>query len=85
RYNDNYGSGGGYDRMGNMGNNLRAIEWSREALVPFEKNFYKEHVEVTSRSQAEMDLFRKENKMTVFGKDVPKPVKSFIEAGFPST
>ena len=53
------------------------------ALPKFEKDFYKEHDDVTSRSPAEVEAFRKKHQMTIAGRDVPKPVESFDEAGFP--
>ena len=52
-------------------------------LPEFEKSFYKENPEVSDRSQAEVDAFRRKREMTTAGRDVPKPVKTFNEAGFP--
>jgi ATP-dependent RNA helicase DDX5/DBP2 len=52
-------------------------------LPKFEKSFYKEHEDVAARSQAEVDAFRKEKEMSVKGHDVPRPVETFDEAGFP--
>ncbi|KAF2280094.1 uncharacterized protein EI97DRAFT_491606 [Westerdykella ornata] len=54
-----------------------------DALPKFEKSFYKEDEAVARRTQAEVDAFRKEHQITVFGRDVPKPVTTFDEAGFP--
>lgn len=54
-----------------------------DSLPKFEKSFYKEHPDVTSRSQREVDEFRKSHEMSVHGKDVPRPVESFDEASFP--
>ena len=45
--------------MGGMGQNLRQIDFSNEKLPPFEKNFYIEHPEVTKRSEAEAEAWRK--------------------------
>ena len=53
------------------------------SLPKFEKDFYKEHEDVTNRSSAEVDAFRAKHSMTIAGKDVPKPVETFDEAGFP--
>jgi len=53
------------------------------SLPKFEKSFYKEHESVAARSQAEVDAFRKEKEMSVKGTDVPRPVETFDEAGFP--
>lgn len=53
------------------------------SLPKFEKAFYKEHPAVAARTQAEVDAYRKENQMSVQGRNVPKPVTTFDEAGFP--
>jgi hypothetical protein len=39
---------------------------------------------VASRSPQEVEAFRAEKQMRVQGTDVPKPVLTFDEAGFPS-
>lgn len=80
------GRGGGYggDRMGNLGDNLQKQEFDLTKLPPFEKNFYKEHEEVASRSDEDIRAFRKEHNMTVYGQDIPKPVTTFEEASFPN-
>ncbi|KAI6786445.1 ATP-dependent RNA helicase, partial [Hortaea werneckii] len=44
----------------------------------------KEDPAVTSRSEAEVDQFRRDNQMTISGRDVPRPVQTFDEAGFPA-
>lgn len=54
-----------------------------ESLPKFEKSFYKEHPDVTNRSPQQIESFRKEQEMTVLGKNVPRPVETFDEAGFP--
>lgn len=53
-------------------------------LPKFEKSFYKEHEDVTNRSQKDVDAFRKEHQMAVTGRNVPRPVETFDEAGFPN-
>lgn len=53
-------------------------------LPKFEKSFYKEHEDVASRSQQDVDDFRKEQKMAVTGRNVPRPVETFDEASFPN-
>ncbi|KAK2882641.1 ATP-dependent RNA helicase dbp2 [Arthroderma sp. PD_2] len=79
-----YGAGGaGGDRMSNLGAGLKTQQWDINTMPKFEKSFYKEHPDVTGRSIQEVEGFRKENEMTVFGKDVPRPVETFDEAGFP--
>jgi ATP-dependent RNA helicase DDX5/DBP2 len=54
------------------------------ATMPkFEKAFYQEQEEVARRTPQEVEEFRKENDISVTGHDIPKPVTSFDEAGFP--
>lgn len=62
---------------------LEAPNWDLENLPAFEKNFYVEHETVRNRSDADVEKFRKENEMTIHGKDIPKPITTFDEAGFP--
>ncbi|KFG82454.1 ATP-dependent RNA helicase dbp-2 [Metarhizium anisopliae] len=77
-----YGGGGG-DRMSNLGAGLQKQNWDLSTLPKFEKSFYKESAEVANRSSAEVDAFRRKHQMTIAGRDVPKPVETFDEAGFP--
>lgn len=80
------GGGGGFgggDRMGHLGSGLQKQEWDLSALPKFEKDFYKEHADVNGRSSAEVDAFRRKHQMTIAGREVPKPVETFDEAGFP--
>uniref|UniRef100_A0AAF5PIQ7 RNA helicase n=1 Tax=Wuchereria bancrofti TaxID=6293 RepID=A0AAF5PIQ7_WUCBA len=65
------------------GNSLRPIDWTRENLRPFEKNFYREHSAVIRREQVEIDRWFTDNQVTVEGNDLPRPVFDFKEAGFP--
>lgn len=62
-----------------MANNFPDVS----TLPKFEKSFYKEHEDVASRSDAEVDAFRRKHQMTIAGSNVPKPVETFDEAGFP--
>ena len=80
-----YGGGrGGYDdRMGQLGDNLQPQDFDLSTLPKFEKNFYKEDPAVTARSQQEVDAFRAEHDMKCDGTDIPKPIESFEETGFP--
>ena len=82
------GGGGGYggaggDRMANLGAGLKQQNWDISALPKFDKSFYKEDTAVASRPQADVDAFRKKKEITVAGRNVPKPVETFDEAGFP--
>ncbi|KAF9767296.1 ATP-dependent RNA helicase dbp2 [Fusarium sp. DS 682] len=82
-YGGGYGGGAGGDRMGALGAGLKNQEWDVNALPKFEKSFYKEHPDVANRSDADVEAFRRKHQMTIAGKDVPRPVETFDEAGFP--
>lgn len=86
RYGDrrNGGSYGSGDRYNNFdGPKAAKPDWENEELTEFEKNFYSEAQSVKDRSDAEIEAFRKEHQMTLRGKDIPKPVQTFEELGFP--
>lgn len=53
-------------------------------MPKFEKHFYKEAEAVRNRTEQEVKAFRTEKQITVAGTNVPRPVQSFDEAGFPS-
>ncbi|OIW34117.1 hypothetical protein CONLIGDRAFT_652470 [Coniochaeta ligniaria NRRL 30616] len=78
-----FGGAGGGDRMSNLGAGLQKQAWDLSTMPKFEKHFYKEHPDVTARSAAEVEKFRKDHAMSIHGRDVPKPVETFDEAGFP--
>lgn len=63
--------------------NLHRQDWSKVNLVPFEKNFYREHESVKARSDFEVRDYRERHAMSIFGSDIPKPVHSFEEGCFP--
>ncbi|CAL5199994.1 unnamed protein product [Lathyrus oleraceus] len=54
-----------------------------DGLPHFEKNFYNESPSVRAMTEAEVNEYRLRREITVEGKDVPKPVKSFSDAAFP--
>lgn len=54
-----------------------------DGLPHFEKNFYVESPEVRAMTDDEVDEYRRKRDITVEGRDVPRPVKSFHLAGFP--
>lgn len=59
-YGGGYGGGWGGDRMGDgLGGGLRNIDWSQQKSIPFEKNFYVENKRVSSRSDREIEEFRR--------------------------
>jgi ATP-dependent RNA helicase DDX5/DBP2 len=53
-------------------------------LPKFEKSFYKEDPIVTNRSEADVLKFRAQHGISIQGRDVPRPVETFDEAGFPA-
>ena len=75
--------GGGGDRMSNLGAGLQKQNWDMETLPKFDKSFYQEHPSVSARSPAEVEKFRRDHAISIHGHDVPKPVETFDEAGFP--
>ena len=54
-----------------------------EPAVPFEKNFYIEHPAITALSDAEVNTWRREHRITVNDSRASKPVRTFLEASFP--
>lgn len=70
--------------MSNLGAGLKQQNWDMDTLPKFEKSFYKEAPAVAARTQTEVDAFRKEHQIAIQGRDVPKPVETFDEAGFPN-
>ncbi|KAJ5938554.1 hypothetical protein N7466_001688 [Penicillium verhagenii] len=78
------GAGAGGDRMSNLGAGLKKQDWDIDSMPKFEKSFYKEHPDVTARSDAEVDEFRKKSDMAIQGRNVPRPVETFDEANFPA-
>ena len=62
---------------------MRNIDFAKEELVPFEKNFYMEHPDVTKRSEQDATDWRASKQIVVVGRDVPKPCLTFDEASMP--
>ena len=59
------------------------IDFSKTELVPFEKDFYIEHPDVTKRPIAEAEEWRRSKQMKIEGEGVPKPCMTFEEASMP--
>lgn len=82
-------SGGGGGRGGfrkeysGPGSTLRKPRWDMNSLPRFEKNFYKEHPAVQSRSNEDAERYRESREITVSGRNCPKPVQSFEELSLP--
>jgi len=51
--------------MSNLGGGLRTIEWGSQRLEKFEKNFYREDPRVSSKTDREIDEFRRIKEMKV--------------------
>jgi len=77
------GNSGLREKFGQPGERLRKPRWDTARLTPFEKNFYKEHPDVTSRPQSEIDNFQRARGITTKGRSCPRPVFKFSEACFP--
>ncbi|CAG5128169.1 unnamed protein product [Candidula unifasciata] len=89
---DNFrGRGGGQGGRGGFkslkgsqpGERLRKPKWDLSTLQKFEKNFYKEHPSVTYRPAEEIRAFHRDKQITIQGKDIPNPIFTFEEGGFP--
>eukprot|EP00794_Sanderia_malayensis_P009315 gene9315-10298_t len=79
---EGFGGGGGA-KFDMVGKGLRKPKWNLAELPKFEKNFYREHINVQNRSNEEIAAYRLKREITVAGRNVPKPVSTFDEAGFP--
>jgi ATP-dependent RNA helicase DDX5/DBP2 len=95
--NDSYGSqrgGGSYSRGGHLGSKGASRSSHQEAPVAManwsempeiKKNFYHECAEISAMSEGEANAFRTEHQMMMQGENIPKPVKSFLQVGFPAS
>uniref|UniRef100_A0A0N5A8P4 RNA helicase n=1 Tax=Syphacia muris TaxID=451379 RepID=A0A0N5A8P4_9BILA len=54
-----------------------------QATMDFQKNFYAESPAVSSRCQDEIDKWIADNKVTLNGDSLPRPVFELVEVGFP--
>lgn len=76
-------AGGGGGGGGQLGMGLSNIDFTKQDLVAFEKNFYLEHPDVSKRSEEEAEAWRASKQIVVRGSDVPKPCLTFDEASMP--
>jgi len=78
-----YGSsrGGGADSM-----KLSVPDWIRSGaeLPKFQKNFYREHPEITNLADEQVTEWRNKHEIKCFGRNVPRPIKHFDQANLPS-
>lgn len=81
------GFGGGSQNYGRgyESSSKREAEVSADldGLAPFEKNFYVESPSVVAMTEAEVEAYRRKREITIEGRDVPKPIREFRDAGFP--
>ncbi|GFS54277.1 putative ATP-dependent RNA helicase DDX17 [Nephila pilipes] len=82
------GYGGGSGLRGSLkgkqpGERLRKPRWDLTKLMPFQKNFYREHPNVQRRSAQEAENYRNHYEITIRGPNIPKPVANFDEGCFP--
>jgi ATP-dependent RNA helicase DDX5/DBP2 len=87
-YHDSYSNGSSYggssgDKMGALGQNLHKIDWSSVKLASFTKNFYDEGPTVKNRPKEEIEKWRRNAEITLYGRNIPNPVLSFEESCFP--
>ncbi|KAF8331477.1 P-loop containing nucleoside triphosphate hydrolase protein [Cantharellus anzutake] len=84
-YRGGFGQTGVYNGFGEsgLGNNLRDVDWKSAHLTKFEKNFYREDPRVTARTEFQVEEFRRAKEIKCRGTEIPRPVTSFEEAGFP--
>ncbi|KAF3330340.1 DEAD-box ATP-dependent RNA helicase 42-like protein [Carex littledalei] len=63
---------------------LALVDHSKINYPPFRKSFYKEVKEITKMTPDEVTAYRKELELKVHGKDVPKPIKTWVQSGLTS-
>jgi len=73
--------------MGGLGAGLQSIDWSSLKLEPFQRNFYKPRKAVRKRSDQQIEEFRKQFDIKVYGNSrgivsVNRPIENFKEARF---
>ena len=81
-YNNNQNNNSKNSNNPAFGSNLYQIDWTKEDLIPFRKDFYNPHPDILNMTEQETIDFRKKNFMTIEGDRVPRPVRTFQEAGF---
>ncbi|KAH9327018.1 hypothetical protein KI387_007196, partial [Taxus chinensis] len=90
RKSDGFGGGGGsgsFQAGGRSRDDFDGIALPTQDfanLTHFEKDFYVEKPSVAAMSEDEVGAYRVRREITVEGKDVPKPVTTFKDAGFPA-
>lgn len=75
--------GAGRSSRNQPGANLKRPRWDFSRLEAFKKDFYIPHTSVQSRDLHTVEKYRSEKEITLRGKNIPNPVFTFEEAGFP--
>ena len=68
---------------GQPGAGLTKPDWANIQLPKFQKNFYREAPAISSMTDQDVIDWRKKYDIVVTGHNVPRPIRSFQEAGFP--
>ncbi|KAJ3692568.1 hypothetical protein LUZ60_011663 [Juncus effusus] len=63
---------------------LAIVDHSKVNYPPFRKSFYIEPKEITKMPSEEVVSYRKQLELKVHGKDVPKPIKTWVQTGLTS-
>ncbi|KAL6658973.1 hypothetical protein ACP70R_003013 [Stipagrostis hirtigluma subsp. patula] len=63
---------------------LAIVDHSKIDYQPFRKNFYIEVKDITKMTSEEVVAYRKELELKVHGKDVPKPIRTWVQSGLTS-
>merc|ERR1719447_2358536 len=71
---------------GQPGGSLRSVDWSRETLQPFEKNFYKASEASSNADPREVEAYRVGKEISVIkdhNRTCPNPITRFEHGNFP--
>ncbi|KAF0901249.1 hypothetical protein E2562_038827 [Oryza meyeriana var. granulata] len=63
---------------------LAIVDHSKIDYQPFRKNFYIEVKDIAKMTSEEVAAYRKNLELKVHGKDVPKPIKTWVQSGLTS-
>jgi len=66
-----------------LGAGLQKQSWDIATLPKFEKNFYVESAAVQKMTDKEVAEFYKSKQISIQGRDIPKPIRTFEDASFP--
>ena len=77
-----YGQGSSFGQHQQSSGAVEPLDWSK--MPPIKKDFYQEPAEVTAMSESVVTDFRRQHQMVLAGQNIPKPVQTFQQAGFPA-